>query len=79
MNSITKIARTAGLLYLLYMVTSVVANLFGKFVFVEAPVTINHILTHAHAIPHWFCDQPVFGRSFPFGSLGFVRAAETGE
>ncbi|MRS04146.1 DUF4386 domain-containing protein [bacterium] len=47
MNSITKIARTAGLLYLLYVITSVVANLFGKFVFVEAPVTINHILTHA--------------------------------
>jgi len=56
MNSVTKIApaqqvlvqaRTAGLLYLLYMVTSVVANLFGKFVFVEAPVTIDHILTHA--------------------------------
>ena len=47
MNSVTKIARTAGLLYLLYVVTSVVANLFGKFVFVEAPVTINHILTHA--------------------------------
>jgi hypothetical protein len=47
MNSITKIARTAGVLYLLYVVTSVVANLFGKFVFVEAPVTINHILTHA--------------------------------
>lgn len=47
MNSINKIARTAGLLYLLYVITSVVANLFGKFVFVEAPVTINHILTHA--------------------------------
>ncbi len=47
MNSITKIARTAGLLYLLYIITSVVANLFGKFVFVEAPETINHILTHA--------------------------------
>ncbi len=47
MNSITKIARTAGLFYLLYVVTSVVANLFGKFVFVEAPVTIDHILTHA--------------------------------
>ena len=47
MNSVIKIARTAGLLYLLYMVTSFVANLFGKFVFVEAPVTIDHILTHA--------------------------------
>ncbi len=47
MNTVSKIARTAGLLYLLYMVTSVVANLFGKFVFVEAPVTIDHILTHS--------------------------------
>jgi hypothetical protein len=47
MNPINKIARTAGLLYLFYIVTSVIANLFGKFVFVEAPVTIEHILTHA--------------------------------
>jgi hypothetical protein len=47
MNSTSKIARTAGLLYLLYVITSFVANLFGKFVFVEAPVTVNHILTHA--------------------------------
>ena len=47
MNSITKIARTAGLFYLLYVVTSFIANLFGKFVFVEASVTIDHILTHA--------------------------------
>jgi hypothetical protein len=47
MNSINKIARIAGLLYLLYVSTSVVANLFGKFVFVEAPVTVNHIMTYA--------------------------------
>jgi hypothetical protein len=47
MNSVSKIARTAGLFYLLYVVTSVIANLFGKFVFVEAPVTVDHILTHA--------------------------------
>jgi hypothetical protein len=47
MNSVTKIARIAGVLYLLYMLTSFIANLFGKFVFVEAPVTINHILTNA--------------------------------
>jgi hypothetical protein len=46
MYSTPKIARTAGLLYLLYVITSVVANLFGKFVFVEAPVTVNHIMTH---------------------------------
>ncbi len=47
MNSVYKIARTAGLFYLLYVITSVIANLFGNFVFVEAPVTVNHILTHA--------------------------------
>jgi hypothetical protein len=47
MNSVTKIARTAGFLYLIYIITSVIANLFGKFVFVEAPDTIDHILTHA--------------------------------
>ena len=47
MNSINKIARTAGLLYLLYVITSVIANLFGKFVFVDAPVTIDHFVTHA--------------------------------
>jgi len=45
-RTINKTARTAGLLYLVYMFSSFVANLFGKFVFVEAPVTINHILTH---------------------------------
>jgi hypothetical protein len=47
MNTTYKIARTAGLLYLLYMITSFIANLFGKFVFVEAPVTVNRIMTHA--------------------------------
>ena len=47
MNSANKIARTAGLLYLLYVITSVIANLFGEFVFVEAPVTVDHIMTHA--------------------------------
>jgi hypothetical protein len=47
MNTTSKIARTAGMFYLVYVITSVVANLFGKFVFVEAPVTVNHIMTHA--------------------------------
>jgi hypothetical protein len=47
MNSTVKIARAAGLFYLLYVITSFVANLFGNFVFVEAPVTVNHIMTHA--------------------------------
>ena len=47
MNSIDRTARIAGLLYLLYVIASVIANLFGKFVFVEAPVIIHHIMTHA--------------------------------
>jgi hypothetical protein len=47
MFAINKIARIAGLLYLFYILTSVIANLFGKFVFVEAPVTIEHFLTYA--------------------------------
>ncbi len=47
MYSTSKTARTAGLLYLLYVIASFIANLFGKFVFVEAPVTVNHIMTHA--------------------------------
>jgi hypothetical protein len=47
MNPINKIARIAGLFYLVYIITSVIANLFGKFVFVEAPVTVNHIMTYA--------------------------------
>jgi hypothetical protein len=47
MKTVTKTARTAGVLYLLYIITSFIANLFGKFVFVEAPITIDHILTNA--------------------------------
>ena len=46
MNAIDKTARIAGFLYLLYIVTSVIANRFGRFVFVEAPVTVNNILIH---------------------------------
>jgi len=46
MNSIYKTARMAGLLYLLTILTSVIANMFGKFVFVDAPVTVNHIMAH---------------------------------
>jgi hypothetical protein len=40
-------ARTAGVLYLLYIIASVVANLFGKFVFVEATAAIQHIQVQA--------------------------------
>jgi len=47
MNSINKTARIAGILYFMYILTSVIANMFGRFVFVDASVTINQILTHA--------------------------------
>ena len=46
MNSINKTARIAGLLYFMYIVTSFIANIFGHFVFVDAPVTVNHIMAH---------------------------------
>jgi hypothetical protein len=46
MNSINKTARIAGLLYFMYILTSVIANMFGRFVFADAPVTVNHIMTH---------------------------------
>lgn len=46
MNSINKIARIAGLLYILYIITSVIANMFGQFVFVDASVTVHQITTH---------------------------------
>jgi hypothetical protein len=47
MNSINKTARVAGFLYFMYIVTSFIANEFGRFVYVDASVTINQILTHA--------------------------------
>ncbi len=46
MNAIDKTARLAGFLYFMYFVTSIIANRFGRFVFVEAPVTVNNILIH---------------------------------
>jgi hypothetical protein len=36
----------AGLLYFMYFVTSIIANMFGRFVFVDAPVTVNNIMAH---------------------------------
>lgn len=42
-----KIARIAGLFYLIYIAASVIAEQFGRFVFVEAPLTVEHISTHA--------------------------------
>jgi hypothetical protein len=47
MNTNKKAARIAGFLYFMYIVTSFIANMFGRFVSVDAPVTINQILTHA--------------------------------
>lgn len=47
MSSNKKTARIAGLLYLVYVVTSVIANEFGRFVAVDAPVTLNAIMAHA--------------------------------
>ena len=46
MNAIDKTARIAGFLYLLYIATSIIADRFGRLVFVEAPVTVNNILIH---------------------------------
>jgi hypothetical protein len=37
MNTNKKTARMAGFLYFMYFVTSIIANWFGRFVFVDAP------------------------------------------
>jgi hypothetical protein len=46
MNSIKKTARMAGLLYFIYFATSVIANMFGRFVFVDATTTLKNIMAH---------------------------------
>src|SRR4030066_1766635 len=46
MNTNKKIARIAGLFYFTYIVASIIAEKFGRFVFVEAPLTVDHILAH---------------------------------
>jgi hypothetical protein len=46
MNSINKTARIAGLLYFIYIIASIIADLFGHFVFVDAPATVNQIIAH---------------------------------
>jgi hypothetical protein len=46
MNSINKTARMAGLFYLIYILASIIADLFGNFVFADASATVNHIMTH---------------------------------
>ena len=46
MNSINKTARIAGLLYFIYVILSIIADLFGHFVFADASATVNHIMAH---------------------------------
>jgi len=46
MNTNKKTARMAGFHYFMYFVTTIIANLFGRFVFVDAPVTVNNIMAH---------------------------------
>ena len=79
MNSINKTARIAGILYFMYIVTSIIGNEFGRFVSVDAPVTVNHIMTHAIAISYRFCNQSILSCVFSFGGLVFVRVIKTGE
>jgi hypothetical protein len=46
MNSIKKTARIAGLLYFIYVIASIIADLFGHFVFADASATVNNIIAH---------------------------------
>ena len=46
MNTSKKTARIAGFLYFMYFITSVIATLFGNFVFVDAPATLNTMIAH---------------------------------
>jgi len=46
MNSVNKTARMAGLFYLIYVLASVIADLFGHFVFAGAPATVTYIMAH---------------------------------
>jgi hypothetical protein len=41
-----KTARIAGFFYFTYFITSLIANFFGNFVFVDAPATLNTIIAH---------------------------------
>jgi hypothetical protein len=47
MTTVNKTARIAGLFYFLYVLASIVADLFGQFVFADARVTVSHILAQA--------------------------------
>jgi hypothetical protein len=46
MSSVNKTARIAGLLYLIYVIASIIADLLGHFVFADAPATVNNIIDH---------------------------------
>jgi hypothetical protein len=46
MNSISKTARIAGLFYFIYVIASIIADLFGHFVFADASATVDHIMAH---------------------------------
>jgi hypothetical protein len=46
LNSIKKTARIAGLFYFTYIIASVIADLFGHFVFADAQATVNNIIAH---------------------------------
>jgi hypothetical protein len=46
MNSVNKTARMAGLLYFIYVIASIIADLFGHFVFTDASAAVNHIMAH---------------------------------
>ena len=77
MNSVNKIARTAGLFYLLYVITSVHRQSIRKICVRGSP---GHCQSHHDpciSIPHRFCDQSVLSCIFRSSSLGFVRAIET--
>lgn len=45
-ESVNKTARMAGLFYLIFILGSIIADLFGNFVFADASATVNHILTN---------------------------------
>jgi hypothetical protein len=46
MNSIKKTARMAGLFYSIFIIASIIADLFGHFVFADASATVNHIIAN---------------------------------
>jgi hypothetical protein len=46
MNTNKKTARIAGLLYFIYVATSIIGNEFGRFVSVDAPTTVNNMFAH---------------------------------